>query len=324
MQLTFLGTSSGAPTKDRNVTGLAVRAGGEWDLYDCGEATQHRLLDTPLSLHKLRNVFISHLHGDHVFGLFGLLASRSMGDPTRPVTVYGPVGIEAMVRAVLKTSESGITYPLDFHELGDDGGLVLDDERRTVEALPLNHRVTSFAWWVQERPRPGTFDVDRARELGVPDGPLFGQLKAGEAVELDGGTTVKPGDVVGAERSGRSFVISGDNNDPASLLARTPGAQLLVHEATFTEPILANLDWDYGHSTAARVAKAAAVAEVPNLILTHFSPRFGRDPSGPTTIDDVRNEAASHYKGNLQLADDYAEFEFTSEGELTMATVADV
>lgn len=301
MELTFLGTSAGAPTAERNVSGLALRIGGTWDLFDCGEGTQHRLMQTPLSLAKLRRVFISHLHGDHCFGLFGILGSRSMDRNTSPLTIFGPPGLQRMIDVVLETSSTYLTYPIEVHEVGVEGGRVIDDDTMTVDALPLTHRVTSFAWLLHERDRPGRFDVDAARAAGVPDGPQFGQLQRGEAVVLDDGRRIEPSDVCGSVRPGRRVVIAGDNSAPTELFERTGGGDVVVHEATYTEPVLAKLDEDYGHSTAARVATAAQQHGVGSLVLTHFSPRFGIT-SGALTMADVEAEAAAHFDGGLHLA----------------------
>ncbi len=307
MELTFLGTSAGAPTKERNVSGVALRDGGRWDLFDCGEATQHQLLHTPLSLARLERVFISHLHGDHCFGLFGLLGSRSMtGAEGRPLTVFGPTGLEAMVRTVLEASATHLTYPITFVEVGETGGRVVDDERGTIDALPLSHRVPSLAWSIVEADRPGVFDVETAMALGVAEGPDFGRLRRGETVEVPGGT-VRPEQVVGPPRTGRRIVIAGDNRDPDSLFGRTGAADLAVHEATFVEADLERLPDDRGHSTAARVATAAAAHKVRNLVLTHISPRHG-----DTTA--LEAEARAQYAGGLHLAADFDVIELPRDG----------
>lgn len=315
VELTFLGTSSGAPTKDRNVSGVAVSDGGAWDLFDCGEATQHRLLHTPLSLAKLRRVFISHLHGDHWFGLFGLLGSRSMAQAMSPLTVIGPVGLQVMVEAVLAGSSTHLTYRLDFIEVADEGGVVVDDASSRITALPLTHRVTSFAWFIEEVDRPGRFDAARARHLGVPVGPMFASLQRGDDVELEDGAVVASVDVMGPSRAGRRIVVSGDNSAPGRLLERTGPLHLLVHEATFTEPVVEAMGGDHGHSTARRVAIAAARCGVDALILTHFSARYG--PSGTIGgLDDVEAEARTHFDGVLHLAADLDVFDVSADGEV--------
>ena len=313
MQLTFLGTSAGAPTIDRNVTGLALRIDGHWDLFDCGEATQQQLKRTPLSLPKLRRVFISHLHGDHCFGLFGLLGSRSMDDSATPLKIFGPKGLRTMIETVLGASSTHITFPMEIHEVGSSGGRVIDDSEMTVDAIPLSHSVTSFAWSMRERDRPGQFNVEAASDAGVPEGPMFGRLQRGEAVELDDGGRVEAGDVTGPVRPGRRIVIAGDNSAPSALFEQTEGADVAVHEATYTETVLATLGDDRGHSTAARVAKAAQSHGVRNLILTHFSRRYAHT-GDELTINDVREEASRHFDGGLHLADDLDRIEISHDG----------
>jgi len=316
MQLTFLGTSSGAPTKDRNVTAVALRNEGTWDLFDCGEGTQHRLLATPLSLPKLRRIFISHLHGDHCFGLFGLLGSRSMAGATTPLDIFGPPGLQEMVTMVLETSDSFMTYPINWHSVPQQGGRVVETPSQVIDAIELDHRVMSLAWHITEADRPGAFDAERAQALGVEPGPAFGQLQRGNDVVLANGGVVRPADVMGAPRQGRTLIIAGDNRDPERLLQASGQVQVLVHESTYTEEVVAHLGQDQGHSTAARVAKAAAAAHVPNLILTHFSPRFAAEGHGGQTVAELREEATAHYDGKVHLAEDYAVYEIALDGSL--------
>ena len=246
MELTFLGTSAGSPTRHRNVSGLALHRGESWDLFDCGEATQHQIQHTSLSLTRLRRVFISHLHGDHCYGLFGLLGSRAMDGATQPLEVFGPSGLEHMVRTVLEASAAHVPYPLEFVEIDDSGRQVVVSPNETIDAVPLRHRVTSFGWWIREGPRQGLFDVARAAALGVVKGPDYGRLQRGESVVLVDGRHVEPQDVLGPDRPGRVILVAGDNSDPDALLARTGPVQLLVHEATFTEDAVAGIGDDRG------------------------------------------------------------------------------
>ncbi|MEL6890883.1 MAG: ribonuclease Z [Actinomycetota bacterium] len=306
MELTFLGTSSGSPTADRNVAALAVRWNGIWDLFDCGEGTQHQLTATPLALPRLRRIYISHLHGDHCFGLFGVLGSRSMDLTAGALTIFGPPGVREMVEVVLARSATYLDYPLDIHEVSLDGERVIDDDGATVDAIPLVHRLDSFAWSIRERDRDGEFDVDAAARVGVPRGPLFGDLQRGESVTLDDGRRVDPEAVIGPPRRGRHLVVAGDNSDPERLFAQTTGADMAVHEATYTEATLAKIGDDHGHSTAARVASAAERHGIQRLALTHFSARYASVPgtSAAESIADVEAEARAHFAGELHLARD--------------------
>lgn len=314
MEFTFLGTSAGAPTNARNVTGLARSINRSWDLFDCGEATQHQLLKTHLSVARLSRVFISHLHGDHCYGLFGLLGSRSMANTTSPLTIYGPSGIEEMVTTVLRLSSSKMQYPLEFVEVADSGGVVVETDTETITAVPLAHRVASVGWQIVEADRLGKFDPDAAVTAGVPAGPLYAQLQRGEFVTLDNGVTVDPATVIGPDRPGRRVFIAGDNADPEALIAATGELDLLIHESTYIEPVLANMEHDFGHSTAARVAQACE-GRVANLALTHFSPRFGPSGSQGYTVDDIREEASTYFTGNLVLAEDFDRYSLSIDGD---------
>ncbi|MFT4542180.1 MAG: ribonuclease Z [Planctomycetota bacterium] len=319
MHFYFLGTSSGTPSRERNVTGLAMRFEQEstWSLFDCGEGTQHQLLQAPYSLPSLRRIFISHLHGDHTYGLFGLLSTRSMISGCEPIDVYGPHGIQELVLNTLRLSSSHLSYELNFHEVDPLGGLIMEQDWGRVDAFPLSHNVTSFAWKFSEFDTPGRFDAQRAREAGVPNGPLLGKLKAGETVTLPSGDQLSPVGLVGPPRAGRNVVIAGDNDDPASLLDRTGALDLFVHEATHTEAARAAAAKDIRHSTAARVAQAAE-DRVRNLVLTHFSPRFtlAVNDDRPNSMKSVEDEARAHYKGELFLAQDHDAYRLNRDGAL--------
>ncbi len=321
MELIFLGTSAGVPTARRNVSALARRDGPNWDLFDCGEGTQHRIAASSLSLPRLRRVFISHLHGDHCFGLPGLLTSRAMVGATTPLAIFGPEGLERFVRTALEISNSHLTFPLEFHTIDEGGGPVVSDPAARVEAVPLVHRVVSFAWSIREAQRQGEFLPEKASALGVAVGPGYGRLQRGESVTLVDGTVVRPDQVTGPQRPGRHVVIAGDNSDPMRLVRATGAAQVLVHEATFTESVLARIGDDRGHSTAARVATAAEAARVESLVLTHFSARYGEvGAGGAATIEDLRAEAAAHFSGALFLAHDFARFLLSPDGTVSEST----
>lgn len=300
------------------MSAVAVRYGIGWDLFDCAEGTQHQLLPTSLSLPKLRRIFISHLHGDHCFGIFGLLGSRSMSGCTTPLTVYGPAGIEAMVRHVLEASDSRIGFPLEFHEVASEGERIVENSDEVIDAIALDHRIESFGWCIREAERAGEFFPDKAAELGVEPGPAYQRLRNGETVEGSAGP-VTPDQVVGPTRPGRSIIVAGDNRDPEKLLDTTGGVQLLVHESTFTEEALEHLGDDRGHSTAHRVAVAAEQHGIDHLLLTHFSPRYGPSGTGGQTVEALRVEAREAYSGNLDLAEDYASYTLTLDGELLKA-----
>ncbi len=301
LTLTFLGTGAGTPSLTRNVSGLGMRwvqRGALW-LFDAGEGTQQQMLRSPLKLSRLEHVFVSHLHGDHVFGLPGLLATRSAAqDAQAPVTVWGPPGLEEWLRLTLRLSGTGLGYPLAVHTVSE--GLLWEDEAREVWCRRLAHRVPSYGYAVREKPRPGAFDAARALGLGLPPGPLFGRLMAGESVALPDGRVVSGLDLVGPPRPGRAVAVCGDTGPTPAAAALAAGADVLVHEATFLSEHSARAAQS-GHSTAAQAAQAAREAGVGTLILTHFSPRY--ESGTPPGLDALLAEARAVFPDTLLARD---------------------
>ena len=278
MQITFLGTGSGAPTRTRNVSAIALTLPerGELFLFDCGEGTQHQCLRSPsVRLSQLSRVFISHLHGDHVFGLVGLLASRALAQGgTSPVALYGPPALESYVRGCLQSTGTYFGFPVSFHAVRP--GVVFEDAQIAVECAAVRHRCDAYAYAVQEKPQAGRFDVDAAKALGIASGPVYGQLKRGETVTLADGRVIDGTTLVGADRPGRRVVYSGDTAFCAEMVRFAAGADLLVHESTFAAAERSLADRAY-HSTATDAATVAKEAGVRELILTHLSPRYDAD-----------------------------------------------
>lgn len=275
MDITFLGTGSGAPSRLRNVSSTAFQRTerGELWLIDCGEGTQHQALRAPqVRLSQLRRVFLTHLHGDHLFGLIGLLATRALaqGGET-PVTLYGPSALSDYVRASLRASSMRFGFPVEI--LTTEAGTIYEDDDIRVVAAPVKHRIESFAYSMEEKPRLGRFMVEAARAQGVPDGPLFGRLKAGETVTLPNGTVVSPEGLTGPSRPGRKAVFSGDTMYTPEMPTLAADADLLIHEATYAEADRALAD-RAAHSTATIAATVAKEAGVKMLYMTHFSPRY--------------------------------------------------
>lgn len=313
MELHFLGTSSGTPTRTRNVSGVALRSAGGWVLIDCGEGTQHRILQTSLSPHDLRAVFITHLHGDHCYGLPGLLASAGLLNRTAPLAIVGPAPLERYVRGVMETTALGLPYPIRFIDVADAADVGLSDLAVTVTAL--SHRMPSYAYGFTELVVERRLDGGRLAAAGVPRGPLWGALQGGADVTLPDGRTVTSAEVLLPPRRPRRIVIAGDNDTPGLLAGAVCGADVLVHEATYTEAILAKVGPAPQHSSALRVAGFARDAAVPNLVLTHFSPRY-QDRHGPLTLADIEAEALAAYGGNLFLARDLARYCLDRHGVL--------
>ncbi len=273
------GTSSGRPTLHRHVSSLAVVGDGEWWLFDCGEAAQIQLMRAGLSSHKLAAIFITHLHGDHFNGLAGLLATMSLDQRRRPLVVTGPVGIREYLEMVQRLKISYISYPLTIREYSAADFTsqqpleVFDSSHHRVVALPLDHRILAIGYRLIEKDKPGRFDVERARELGIPAGPQYSRLQAGHSVVLDDGRTIESSAVVGPARRGLSIAYCLDTRPCANGVRLAHEADCLVHEATFTEDHHEESHF-YGHSTAAQAAEVARIAAVKRLLITHFSSRY--------------------------------------------------
>jgi len=278
MELRFLGTGAGMPVKERNVTSIALVPGGRrrgafW-LFDCGEGTQHRLMHTPLKLTKLEALFVTHLHGDHVFGIPGLLSSRSSLGGTEPLRLYGPPGLRELVEVALKVTESHLSYELDIREIAP--GVVMSDEGHEVAAAPLDHRIECYGYRISEKPRSGKLNIDKLARLGASPGPSYGELKKGRDVVLEDGTTIRAADVLDDPLPGRVVAVLGDTRPTPAAVELARGADLLVHEATFGAD-LADKAAEYGHSTSVQAAEIAAAAGARRLLMTHFSSRYGPD-----------------------------------------------
>jgi ribonuclease Z len=270
----FLGTGAGMPAKARNVSAIALQLleerGAVW-LFDCGEATQHQILKTAVKPRKIEKIFITHLHGDHIFGLPGLLGSRSFQGGTDKLTVYGPVGIKEFITTSIRISGTHLKYPLEIVEIA--GGIVFEDEQFTVSALPLDHGIYCLGYRIVERDRPGSLLIDKLRAEGVKPGPAFKALKNGETVMLEDGRVLNGTDYLSPPRKGRIITILGDTRPCENAVILAKDADYLIHEATFSreEPEMAH---EYFHSTTAQAAKTAKNANAKHLILTHISSRY--------------------------------------------------
>ncbi|MCR8641591.1 ribonuclease Z [Paenibacillus sp. N1-5-1-14] len=300
MELYFLGTGAGMPSKERNVTAIALsllaERGTYW-LFDCGEGTQHQVLRTPVKLSKLEKIFITHLHGDHIFGLPGLLSSRSHHGGDTPLTIYGPRGIEAYVRQSLAISGSHLNYELMITEL-DNEGIIIEDETFTVEMKRLDHRIECFGYRIIERDLPGPLLIDKLRQERIPSGPIYGQIKQGGIVTLPDGREINGADYIGATIQGRIITILGDTKPCANSLELAKGADVLVHEATF-DAQKSDLARDYDHSTSVEAATTARDAGARVLIMTHISARYQEDGA-----KQLINEAQEIHS-NVHLAEDF-------------------
>jgi len=277
MELMFLGTGSGFPSSDRNVAACALNLMTEknalW-LFDCGEGTQHQFLKTSLKLNKIEKIFITHLHGDHLFGLPGLLSTRSFKGGTTPVAVYGPKPLKTFLQAVFQASGTYIPYPLEVTEI--DEGVIFEDGQFQVIAHKLAHRLESFGFRIIEKDRPGRLDVQRLKECGLQPGPIFQKLKQGGTVTLENGQVVNGNDFLAPGLKGKVVAILGDTSAAPAGLCLAEKADVLVHEATY-EARLAGQAEEHGHSTTVQAARLARDSQAKKLIITHISSRYPPD-----------------------------------------------
>ncbi|NET10530.1 MAG: ribonuclease Z [Symploca sp. SIO2B6] len=300
MQITFLGTSSGVPTRSRNVSSVALRLPqrSEVWLFDCGEGTQHQFLKSDLRISQLRRIFITHMHGDHIYGLMGLLASCGLaGNPER-IDIYGPPKLEDYLKACSRYSQTHFHYPVKVHTV--EPGLVCQDDEFSVHCEALTHRVPAFGYRVTERDRPGTFKVKKAEAMGIPSGPIYGKLKRGEWVTLDDGRRINGADLCGPTQIGRKVVYCTDTIFCENAVTLAQDADVLIHEATFAHED-AELAYQRLHSTSTMAAQVALSAGVQQLIMTHFSPRYA--PGNPKQLDDLLAEAQAIFSNTIMARD---------------------
>ncbi|EAC9070178.1 ribonuclease Z [Listeria monocytogenes] len=302
MELVFLGTGAGVPSRGRNVTSIALSMLNErnaiW-LFDCGEATQHQIMRSQIKLSKLEKIFITHLHGDHIFGLPGLLSSRSFQGGESDLTIYGPVGITEYVETSLRLSGTRLTYKIIFNEI--EPGLIFEDKMFSITVDELDHGLRSFGYRIVEKDKPGALNADKLIDDGVEPGPIFQKIKKGETVTLADGSVINGKDYIDEPQKGKIISIFGDTKATASELELALNADVLVHEATF-EGDKEKLAGEYKHSTTIQAASLAKKANVKKLILTHISSRYDRDASKELLI-----EAQSVFE-NTEIAYDLAVF----------------
>jgi ribonuclease Z len=305
LQITFLGTSSGVPTRSRNVSSIALRLPqrAEVWLFDCGEGTQHQLLRSDVKISQIRRIFVTHLHGDHIFGLMGLLASCGMaGNPSR-IDLYGPPGLDKYIEACTRYSQTHFSYPLRVHTV--QPGLLYEDNEFTVSSGLLHHRVTAFGYRIAEKDRPGHFDAKKAADLGIPSGPLYGKLKRGEQIVLPDGRKIDGADFCAPPELGRKIAYCTDTIFCDGAIALAQDADVVIHEATFAHQD-AEMAYQRLHSTSTMAAQVALAASAKLLLMTHFSPRYA--PGNALQLDDLLQEARSIFP-NTELAYDFFSYE---------------
>ncbi len=306
MKIIPLGTSSGKPTLRRNVSGLAVVGEGEWWLFDCGEGTQMQIARAGLSPQKLAGIFISHLHGDHFNGLPGLLSSMALDNREKPLTLVSPLGVGEFLNLTARLKICHVNYPLNLIEFNEKSfaetpqSLVYESSRLTIVARPLDHRIFALGFRLEEKIKPGRFNLERARELGIPAGPLYSQLQSGKSVTLGDGRVIQPSEVLGEPRPGKIVSYCLDTRPCPNAVTLAENADWLIHEATFTEDHIEE-SHHFGHSTAVQAAAIAVEARAKRLLITHFSSRY-------TDVRQLVEESRSIFT-ETYAAEDLAEFE---------------
>lgn len=272
LRIIFLGTSASIPTDKRALPSIIIQRKGEILMFDCGEGTQRQMIRAGIKLNRKMKIFITHMHGDHVLGLPGVIQTMSLLGRTKKLQIYGPGGIKAFMETILNTIRFWLVFPLEICEIHEEG-LVCDEEEYEVHAVWAEHTVPSLAYALIEKPRPGKFYPEKAMRLGVPKGPLWSMLQKGMDVKLSNSRVIKPTEVTGPSRPGRKIVYSGDTRPSKKIIELSREADVLIHEATFDDEMMEKAVSE-GHSTAGEAAEVASAANVKLLILTHISARY--------------------------------------------------
>ncbi|GAB3052408.1 ribonuclease Z [Virgibacillus ainsalahensis] len=287
MELTFLGTGAGVPSKERNVSAIALKLLQEQNsiwLFDCGEATQHQILRTSIKPRKINKIFITHMHGDHVFGLPGLLSSRSFQGGNSLLTVYGPSGIKEFIETNLHVSGTHLTYPLSIVEIKP--GQLFEEENFRVYVKRLDHVIPSFGYRIMEKDKPGELLVEELKKNGIMPGPIYQQIKGNDITKTADGQEIHRKDFIGPDKKGRIVSILGDTRSSHQYKSFVENSDVLVHEATFdqTKAEMAN---QYYHSTTKQAALLAKESKVKKLVLTHISSRYQKEEN-QLLLDEAR------------------------------------
>lgn len=317
MEITFLGTSSGVPTRSRNVSSIALRLPQRAEIWllDCGEGTQHQVLRSDLKVSQLRRIFITHLHGDHIFGLMGLLASCGMAGHAQEIDIYGPEGLEPYLTACTKYSHTHFAYTIKVHTV--KGGLIYEDDEFSVSCQLLKHRIPAYGYRIVEKDRPGRFNQEKAKALGIPPGPIYSNLKRGEIVTLADGRKIQGKKLCGPTEIGRKMAYCTDTVYCEGAIALAENVDVLIHEATFAHQD-AQMAFERLHSTSTMAAQVALAAKVKLLLMTHFSPRY--NPANGLTLDDLLAEARAIFP-NTKLAYDFFSYEIPRNRTDQLTTV---
>jgi len=277
MEIVLLGTGAALPTKSRRPVATALIRLGEILLFDCGEGTQIQFQKAQLKPGKLTCIFISHFHGDHFYGLIGLLTSLQLGGRQKPLSLYGPKGLSKYLDFMQRMSHFEFGYEIKIYESPREAEkAVWDFKEYSITALPLEHRIFTLGFRLEEKPLPGKFDVQKAEQLGIPDGPLRASLQNGESVVIPNGKKIKPAQVLGPERPGQTVALCLDSKPCQNSIRLARNADLLIHEATFDDSRKERAD-KTRHSTGSQAAQIAKDAKAKKLLLTHISARYEKN-----------------------------------------------
>jgi len=299
LRVVFLGTGGSVPTPDRSLPAILIQRENELLMFDCGEGVQRQMIKAKCGFHKKMKILITHMHGDHLLGLPGLMQTMAMLDRERKLEIYGPLGLKRFLEGIEETVQFVLSFPVEIYEI-EKAGVVCDEEEYFVHAVETNHVIPGFAYAFVEKARPGRFYPEKARKLGVPEGRLWSELQHGRNVELPNGKVINSERVLGPSRQGRSIVYTGDTRPFSGLAKLATKADLLIHDATLDDELAERANED-GHSTPSQAADTAKKARVRELILTHISARY-RDTS------ELKEQARKIFK-NVQVAEDFMKIE---------------
>jgi len=306
VNITFLGTSSGVPTLTRNVSSLALKLtqSSEVWLFDCGEGTQHQIMKSNIKSSQIKKIFITHMHGDHIYGLPGLLATLGLSGKSKGIEIYGPTQLGVFLNSAFKSSFCKLSYPLRFIEVenfASNNKILFENNQIKVNCACLKHKIPSYGYRVSEKDRPGIFDIKKAESMNIEPGPIYSELQQGKKVILADGRSFDGKEFCGPRRKGKSFAYCTDTIFSESAVSLSKNVDLLVHESTFSQED-ESMAFEKLHSTTIMAAKTALLSNAKKLIITHFSPRYtSKNSIAPS---DLLKEAQKVFS-NTHLAKDF-------------------
>jgi ribonuclease Z len=285
MKLVFLGTSAAQPTEKRGLSCICLEREGEILMFDAGESAQISYMKSGLGWNKKMKIFVTHLHGDHCVGILGLLQTMSMQNRTESLEIFGPKGIDEFLAANIKILNFGLSFSILITIVNE--GTIYENNKFLIHATKANHSITAFSYLFEEKDKPGRFNVEKAKELGIPEGELWNKLQNGEDI-TNNEKIIKPEQVLGKKRPGKKIGISGDTMPTKELEEFFRECDYLVFDSTFLDEEKQKAQ-DTCHSTAKQAAELGKNANVKNLILTHFSARYKDEIGHKTEAEQIHN-----------------------------------